>query len=203
MKEHMVDQRTEEWFRLRMGKLTSSRFPKLMKTPKQRTEWNETQLTILREIAAEKLTGEREETFTSKAMQWGNDHEDAARDALSAYLGMKIRESGFWEYSEYIGGSPDGIVGYNEAVAELKCPTSKQHILYYLDSDNLFKDYGWQLIGHMLCTGIETGYLASYDPRFPDDKCLVVVEHYMSLEEREQLISRLDEAVSKLKEWTA
>ena len=106
MIELKVEQGSTEWFTARMGKLTGSKFTKLMPTKRQKPDaWNETQLGILRECVAELLTGEREETFTSKAMQWGNDTEPAARRALALAIDMPIRESGFWQHSDYIGSS--------------------------------------------------------------------------------------------------
>ena len=202
MIELKVEQGSIEWFTARMGKLTGSKFTKIMPTKRQKPDaWNETQLGILRECVAELLTGEREETFTSKAMQWGNDTEPAARRALALAIDMPIRESGFWQHSDYIGSSPDGVIGFNEFVCELKCPTSKQHVRYLLDTDELFKDYEWQIKGHMFCTGIHECYYASYDPRFPDDKQLAYSSYALTVEDAEMLENRLSLAVDLIKEW--
>lgn len=202
MKEIKVDQGSVEWFAARLGKVSASRFPKLMPTKRQKIDqWNDTQLGILREIAAERLTGEREETFTNKAMQWGIDHEPFAREALSKAIDMPIRESGFWEYSDFIGGSPDGVIGFNEFVCELKCPTPKQHLRYLLDMDEWFKDYGEQIKGQMWITGIHEGYYASYDPRFPDDKKLSYSSYGLTNEDIDLFDNRIGAAVDLIKSW--
>jgi hypothetical protein len=203
MTEIKCEQMSVEWFTHRLGKITGSKLQKLMPTKKQKIDqWNDTQLSILRECVAERLTGEREETFTNKAMQWGIDHESFARDALSTAINMPIRDSGFWKYSDYIGVSPDGIVGFNEAVCELKCPMSKQHVRYMLDIDELFKDYEWQIKVEMYGTGIHNNYYASYDPRFPDDKMLSYSSYTLTQEDIDMLDNRLNLAVEFIKEWT-
>lgn len=201
MKELNYEQRSEEWFAARMGKLTGSKFPKLMPTPKQRKSWNDTQLAILYEAATEILTGQREETYQSPAMAWGTLWEDTAREQYSIVIEEEIRACGFFEYSEFIGSSPDGIYS---GVWEGKCPTSKKHLQYYLDPELLWKDYGWQLVGHMLCTGKRTGALTSYDPRFPAEKQLAVYIPEMDIEPLiKQLEERLSEAVDFVKKIIA
>lgn len=206
MNEIICEQRSDEWFKARLGKLTGSKFPKLMPTPRQRTEWNDTQLGILRECAAEIMTGEREETFQSAAMAWGNDHEDEAREAYEMLSMETVRTCGFFQHSEYIGSSPDGIIGDMKGVWECKCPTPKQHLRYFLDPAELWKDYKWQVVGHMLATGIHSGLIMSYDPRYPEHKQIAI---YRPTEGPEietaiaELQARLDSAVTIIKEWVA
>lgn len=205
MREIKVIQGSEEWQALRLGKLTASKFPKLMPTKRQKIDqWNTTQLGLLRETAAERLTRQREETFTNGAMQWGIDHEDDARGALSSTIGMPIRESGFWEMNDYVGGSPDGIIGFNEYLCELKCPTSKQHLRYWLDMNEWLEDYGEQIKAQMWITGIHEGYYASWDPRFKDnDKKLAYSSIALTDEDIDRFDNRIGLAVDLIKEWTA
>jgi hypothetical protein len=199
MKEHRVDQLSPEWFAIRVGKLTGSLFPDLMPKDNAKVEYTQGQYSLLVQIASEILTGEAEETFTSKAMQWGIDMEESGREALSDYLMSPIRESGFWEYSEWAGASPDGIGGNMDFVAEIKCPTSKTHMLYLLDSEELWKKYRWQVVAESLCSGIDHAYICSYDPRFPLDKALVVHDTGDLSEDREKLAARIESAVEIIK----
>lgn len=201
-KEIKCQQLSEEWFSERLKRITGSKFQKLMPTKRQKPEaWNDTQLGILREIAAQILTGEREETFTSKAMQWGINNEPNARRAYELHEMVKVRECGIFAYSDNIGASPDGIIEATGETWETKCPTSKQHLRYYLDSQNLMDDYGWQVIGECFCAGLTKAVICSYDPRFPDDKQLVIHRHEPTIEEFEQLKDRLYLAVELIKEW--
>ncbi len=201
-KEIKCEQLTEEWYAARLGKLTGSKFQKLMPTKRQKPDaWSDGQLTILRETAAQILTGEREETFTNKAMQWGIDNEPNARRAFELHEMTTVRECGIFLYSDKIGASPDGIIEETGETWETKCPTSKQHLRYYLDSDNLMEDYGWQVIGECFCSGLTKGIICSYDPRFPDDKQLVIHRFEPTIEQFNQLQNRLELAVELIKEW--
>lgn len=175
--EHMVEQGTEEWKELRIGKLTGSTFPDIMRADKPKMKWTQGQLTVLRKVAAEILTGESsDKDFKTVSMEWGNVMEPIARETTQNYLKMDVRECGFFEYSPMVGASPDGIAGDMDLTLELKCPDSQTHLLYYLDPEALWKKYRWQAIGEMFCTGIGSGIIASFDPRMPSEKQLVVVE---------------------------
>jgi hypothetical protein len=201
-KEIQCEQLSQEWFNERLKRITGSKFQKLMPTKRQKPDqWNDTQLSILREIAAQILTGEREETFTSKAMQWGIDNEKNAKRAFELHDMVTVRDCGIFIYSDRIGASPDGIIESTGETWETKCPSSKNHLLYWLDSTVLYEDYKWQVIGECFCSGLTKGVICSYDPRFPDDKQLVIHRFEPTVEEFEQLKDRLDLAVELINEW--
>jgi len=199
--EYKVAQRSEEWFKLRLSKITGSKISDLMPGPKARTKYTQTQLSKLMEIAAENLTGIMVETPITKAMQWGMDNEDEARQLAEFILGVEIHECGFFEKNEWVGASPDGI---NEShVFEFKCPGSKKHLSYLLDAQNLIKDYEWQVYMEMLCTGKDQAYLMSYDPRFKHaEKQYVMVEIQKDQGKMDTLIERINDCIELLEEWT-
>jgi len=202
MKEIKCIQGSDEWFTARLGHFSGSRFGELMPSAKARTESTAGQLTYLRRVAAEIMTGEREKSFTSSSMDWGNQTESMARQFYSDQIMMDIRECGFYEYSEYVGSSPDGIVGDNYSTFECKCPESKQHLKYLLDPSELWKEYKWQVVGEMLCTGIHRAVIVSFDPRFPEGKQLAIYEPVDGIEEDIQLLKdRLDKAIEKINGW--
>ena len=204
IKEIKAEQRSDEWYEARGGKLTSSTFPDLIKTVKQRTEWNKTQLALLREVAVEIITGTGEESYTSKSMERGTEYEDEGRTLWAIENFEIVRKCGFFQYSEYIGGSPDGIIKKDEkdwGVFEIKCPMSKNHLRYELNPDELFKDYGGQVLGESFVTGLRNYVLVSYDPRFPDGRRFVEVSGTFKPEDYEALQGRLDDAINLIKEW--
>lgn len=199
--EHKFEQGSDEWFLIRSGKITGSMFPIIMKTGRGGKGYSESMLTYLREVSCEILTGKTKDNFSARSTDWGNDHEGEAIEALSDYLMKPIRSCGFFEHSKFIGASPDGIIGDMEMTAEIKCPyNSDNHLLYYLDSNELWKKYKWQVIGEALCTGIHKGIIASYDPRFPADKQLVVHDPGDISEDIEKLKNRIVEAVILIKD---
>ncbi len=208
--ELITEQLSDEWFKSRMGRITGSLFKKLKPLKKQITDadkkgeaigWNEAQLKVLREIACEILTGEAEETFSSAAMQWGNDHEPLAKKHYELDTMTTVRDCGIYLISDYLASSPDGIVGDNEKILEIKCPNSKQHLRYMLNPIELFKDYDWQCYGEMYGTGINQGDICSYDPRFPYEKRLVKYSFVADVDEMEMVKTRLDSAVELIKGW--
>jgi hypothetical protein len=203
MKEIKCIQGSDEWFEARLGLLTGSHFQELMPSERAKKEWTDGQLSYLRRVAAEILTGQREETYQSPAMVWGTTWEPVAREAYSDLTMTSIRECGFFQYSEYVGSSPDGIIGKDASTFECKCPASKQHLRYFLDPAELWKDYKWQVVGEMLCTGIHEAVIVSYDPRFPEIKQLAVYHPKDYADDLKKLEDRLGKATEILKEWIA
>ena len=133
--EVQVEQGSEEWFKLRLKRITGSRFQALMKTPSQKLEWTETQMKIIQQIACQIFTGNREEFYTSTEMQWGTDHEAEAREYYEFETMQVVTESGFWIISEHLGDSPDGIIEATKKVWECKCPASTTHLSYLLNPE--------------------------------------------------------------------
>lgn len=194
---HEVEQRSEEWFNLRMGKLTGSNYPMLMKSSRQKVDLTDTQKKYLFEKACELLTGERKESFSNAAMQWGIDHEEEAIEYYEQEKFVIVNEIGFYEINKNIGDSPDGIT--NDRAIEVKCPASTTHLSYLLDNQKLINNYKWQCYGHMWATGLNKCDLISYDPRFPEGKKMVIVTIEKDNEEMNLLKDRLYSLVETLK----
>lgn len=176
--EHKVEQGSDEWLELRVGKMTASNFWRIMPTDsaikKKDTSFSDTAKKYLYEVASEILTGESAESdFKNDAMRWGTDMEPIARDTLADFMGLEIRECGFYEVSPIIGSSPDGIFTGGSGVLEIKCPYSSAiHLQNVYDHAQFYKKHRWQLIGHMYAVKDDQGLLVSFDPRFSDAKAL-------------------------------
>jgi hypothetical protein len=119
---HEVEQRTEEWRELRIGKITGTRLKDVFKS---------NNLTLVDELISERLTGRVDEIYVNEAMQRGIDLEPLGFEAYTEKTGEHCHEIGFVTNSKYpeCGLSPDGFVSNNGAI-ELKCPSSKKHIEY-------------------------------------------------------------------------
>lgn len=227
--EYPFEQRSPEWFAVRKGKITASLFHSLMPSSRQKiTDFTNTQLAILQDLASQILTGERHETFQSADMKWGVLQEDAARTHYSQIAGLSVRTCGMFENTALpgCGASPDGITtlheGEPEAVAyfdgalnvditakpikqalEIKCPLSKTHMKYLCDPSTLWDDYKWQVVGQVVITELDGGEIISFDPRFRDEsKQLVRYIPEITEEDKQLLAARLAEAVMLIKEWT-
>jgi hypothetical protein len=202
--EFPFPQRSPEWFAQRSGKITGSKFEDVMKSGRKKDEiWGQSALTYLRKVAAEILTGEYEETPTTKDMEWGQIWEDAAVKAFNEKTGLNMRSCGFFENSliRGCGSSPDAVD--KGMTLEVKCKKSKNHMLYLLDTEELIKAHRWQVVGEALFTESEIAFIASFDPRFQEDKQLAIYEYPREDLARDKniLMARLIAAAALVQEW--
>ena len=75
----MIEQGSEEWHQQRLGKITASRVSDVM--AKTKTGYGASRKNYMMELLCQRLTGSREEGFTSAAMQRGTELEPLARSA--------------------------------------------------------------------------------------------------------------------------
>ena len=200
IKTETIEQRTDEWFKARLGKITGSKFDLLMPSSRQKeTEFNDTQIKYLKEKAVEILTGQGEEPYSNQYMQWGTETEPLAKRHYELENFVVIQDVGFYQFGDNFGDSPDGIT--DDRCIEIKCPKSTTHLDYLIDPKKLLKNYQWQCYGHMIATGLRQCDLFSFDPRFPDDKKMVVVNIQFEQDKADLLMQRLELANQKLKEF--
>ncbi len=76
----MDEQRTDEWFAARLGKVTASRVADLMATTK--TGYAASRDNLMAQLVIERLTNQRQESYTNASMQWGTEQEPFARAAF-------------------------------------------------------------------------------------------------------------------------
>lgn len=186
----MMEQRSEEWFAARLGCVTASRVADVMaKTAKG---WGASRANYMAQLIAERLTGERQETYTSAAMQHGNDTEAEARAAYSFYCNEQVVEAPFVPHPSIAesGASPDGFVG-EEGLLELKCPNTATH-LDTLESEKVPTKYIKQMQWQLACTGRKWVDFASYDPRLPEAMRLFVKR----VERDDEMIAEMESAVT-------
>lgn len=198
----MMEQRTEEWFAARMGKVTASRVADVI--AKTKTGYSTSRENYLAQLVCEVLTGKPAESFTNAAMQWGVDQEPLARAAYESHQNVLVDEVGFlvhptiWES----GASPDGLVG-DFGMVEIKCPNTATHIDTLL-TQTVPGKYNTQMQWQMACAGRHWCDFVSFDPRMPTDLQLFVkrVEYdspYVAMLEKE-VMSFLNDLDSKVKQ---
>lgn len=162
----MVEQRSDEWFAMRAGKVTASRVADVI--AKTKTGPAASRKNYMAELIAERLSGEASGGFTNAAMQWGTDTEPMARDAYQAITMETVTEEGFVIHPtiEQSGASPDGLVG-EDGLIEIKCPNTATH-LDTLESGKVPAKYITQMQWQMACTGRQWCDFMSFDPRLPE-----------------------------------
>ena len=198
---HTMPQRSKEWYAIRSGKFTASDFEALMPSSRQSVfDFNKTQMAIIYRVAAERMTGlSVSDGYVSKAMQHGIETEEEARVSFMLETGLDVHEVGFVEYNEWVGCSPDGLVG-DDSGLEIKCPNSDTHLRYVMNPLELVDDYRFQCVGGMLCTGHKSWHLYSYDPRFEKEAMRSVhVTIERNDEEIAKLEARLEAAIEKVR----
>lgn len=160
----MTEQRTEEWFAERLGKVTASKISDVMMKPTTAGYQN-----YMAQLVCERLTGTPTETFTSAAMQHGTDTEPQARAFYEMETGLEVSEVGFIQHPtlEMAGASPDGIVG-DKGLVEIKCPQPAKHIAT-LTGAKIDRGYLLQMQWQMACTGRDWCDFVSFCPSLPID----------------------------------
>jgi putative phage-type endonuclease len=167
-----MEQRSDEWFAARLGKVTGSRVSDVMS--KTKSGYSATRANYMAQLICERLTGVKAESFTSAAMEWGVEQEPFAIAAYEAMHEVFVEAVGFIEHPAIAlaGASPDGLVGA-DGLVEIKCPNSATHIDTLLNGDvdsKYIKQMQWQ----MACTGRQWCDFVSFDPRLPGNLQLFV-----------------------------
>jgi hypothetical protein len=162
MKQLTSTQRTEDWYRARIGIPTASDFSKVMMGTGTRTRQDYMCRLIMERIIGRGLS----ENIKSKWMEHGIVTEHAAASEFSATQNLALVSCGFIVGDdERYGCSPDYLIKDREALLEIKCPAPWTHARYHLFGPG--DDYKAQVQGQLLVTGYETVYFYSYFPGLP------------------------------------
>ncbi|MGN0223655.1 MAG: lambda exonuclease family protein [Muribaculaceae bacterium] len=206
-----TQQRTPEWYRARLGKITGSAVGDIISKGKG-AEFTKTGLSYLNSVAAERLLQSDiiaddeyfqayldEVNVSSKAMRIGTEREAEARELYSIVTNRTVDEVGSIEHPTIAGfaSSPDGIVtrGEEKGTLEIKCPTPATYISYLSgihsadDLKAVNPGYYWQCFAHMAVTGALWCDFVAYCPY------LRVPIHIVRIARDEEVIDQLLERV--------
>jgi hypothetical protein len=162
------DQRSEEWFAARAGRLTGS-VAADMATRIKSGAWSASRKNLRMKLALERITGRPHESpYISAAMQRGIDLEAAALARYEAESGLILERPGFLAADELmVGCSLDALIP-GQGIVEAKCPESATH-LEYLRTRQIPAEYRWQCMHNLWVTGLEWCDFISFDDHFPED----------------------------------
>jgi putative phage-type endonuclease len=159
-----MEQRSEEWFQARLGKVTASRVADVLSKIKSGESASRRNYKI--QLVSERLTGEKQETYINQAMQDGIDREFYAREKYVQQFG-EVEEVGFVNHPTLeAGASPDGMVG-DDGLLEIKCPMGTTHTETLMTQEVPSK-YIPQIQFQLRCTGRKWCDFVSYNPMFPE-----------------------------------
>ncbi|WP_373237744.1 lambda exonuclease family protein [Cohaesibacter celericrescens] len=162
----MNDQGTEAWHTDRLGSVTASRISDMLASTK--TGWGAGRKNYMAQLVCERLTGQREETFKSPAMERGNEIEDEAARTYAFYHDADVQTVGFIPHPTIpmAGASPDRLVN-DDGLIEIKCPNTATHLETF-EGASIKRVYMLQMQFQMACTGRKWCDFVSYDPRLPE-----------------------------------
>ncbi len=129
-----LEQGTDEWLQARCGLVTASELHKILTSTGQWSN-SETCNSLLRKLAAERITNAVEYTGANRNMQRGTLLEPFARALYNEQI-APVTEVGFMTRDDWgfrAGYSPDGLVG-EDGLIEIKSPLAQTHL------DTVFKD---------------------------------------------------------------
>jgi putative phage-type endonuclease len=206
-----VEQGTDAWHLMRLGKVTASRMADVLS--KGKSGESASRAKYRTELVVQRITGLPGESFTNAAMEWGTQTEPMARIAYEVATGNFVEQVAFIDHPtiKWFGCSPDGLVApsvtgfVGEGIIEIKCPNSSTHIDYLMDDKPPAK-YIPQMQCQMAVTGAKWCDFVSFDPRLPDDLQMFVVrlerddEYIKAMEvEVEKFLSEVEVTLTKLK----
>ncbi len=191
-----AEQRSEDWFLARLGRLTGSRAADMLATIK--TGEAAARRDLRTQLVVERLTQTlQEDVFINAAMQRGIDCEPAAFAAYEALTGLVAQRTGFLAHDTIaIGCSLDGHVGDFEGITEFKCPKSATHLKYLRDG-KVPSDYLPQITHNLWVSGAQWCDFLSFDDRFPPK-----LQTFLVRVERDEaaILSYRDKALAFLQE---
>jgi len=163
-----INQQSEEWFRLKWGKVGGTTLSKIMtKIDKPVNECAEFYEILSQHIEEFELD---DDSYISNDMQRGNDLEPVACEEFGNAFKFELREVGLIVSSDLNLSvcSPDRLIIKNNkiiGVLESKCPARKIHCNYINNNFELSESYLFQIINYfVVIDDIEFVYIISYRP---------------------------------------
>lgn len=205
---HDVEQNSDEWEALRLGKATASSYSKFM--AHFGNGFGEPASRYALQLALERVTGRRAgSSFKNEDMERGHEQEPVARMLYEEQTFADVTNGGFFDWGDW-GDSPDGLIG-SDGVIELKCVIASTHEAT-IRRGKPDPAYKWQIVGHMDGTGRDWVDFVSYCEDYPEWSQLVVFRTYRAdveaelaqlSERREQFLALVREKESELYERNA
>lgn len=189
MVRHNVEQNSEEWFALRRGKFTASTFKDLFMA-----ETTQGYKDAIYKVAFERLTNTSPESFTSEYMQRGTELEPEARAWYEFEKKIDVSDGGFFSYNDWIGASPDGLIG-DDGLIEIKCPKFST-MMDYLIKKELPKTYYYQVHGQLLVTDRSWCDFVAYHPQLP--KLILRIERDKKIDQ--EILDKLNKATKEVEQ---
>jgi hypothetical protein len=185
-------QGTGPWFQLKLGVPSASNASKIVAKKGSATRDG-----YMAELVAQIATGIMPELNGLPALEWGKDHEDAARSSYEFLTGYQTIEVPFVfkDDSFRAGMSPDFLVEGVSKSGEIKCPFNSKNYVEFLVSDKVKPEWQWQCQYQMWVLGSDSIDFCQYDPRMKKNSLKL-----FEVERDEKMQTKLDEQVPEFLE---
>lgn len=160
MKYYDVQQKSQEWFDLRLGKFTASTIRNLFAKKNTQTYQDE-----INRVVYERFTGNRTEVYVNEAMAYGILMEEVAKEKYEMEQMVKVKPAGIYiDDTEWLAASPDGFV--EDGLLEIKCPQPATMITYLLNQ-TIPDKYIYQINLQLYLAAKEWCDFVAYNHNFP------------------------------------
>lgn len=189
-----IEQGSEAWYQIRLGRITGTKFKDLVAG-----ESTATYKDLITDIAGEIITQTGEESYSNASMERGKDLEPEAAKEYDSIFDLQSEEVGFClfdeddKFHEWVGVSPDRLIGEDGGL-EIKCPLRKTHI-NYIKANKLPTPYVKQVQGCLFVTGRKWWDFMSYYPGMKP----FIIRVYSDLELHKLFIERLEKFIQDVK----
>lgn len=181
------------WLRARAGKLTASRMKDAVAVLKSGAP-AKARSDLIRDLLAERMTGDSVRHYVNDAMQWGLDNEDEAKAVYAAETGRVIGAAGFYDHPRIdgFGCTPDGLLR-PDGLAEIKCPTTPTFVEWRMGGA-VPEEHKPQMLAQLACTGRKWCEFVAYDPRIKDEASRLFVRRFTPMPEEIEAIEAAAES---------
>lgn len=188
-----IGQQSPEWHIMKLGVMSASHAKTILAKSSSQTK-----KTYISQLVAQVLTGQKPD-ISAKALDWGNQHEDAARAAYEFEAGVSIKEYPFIfkDHSLREGASPDGLIFFNDGSirkgTEIKCPFNSENYVKFVCDNKIKDEHEKQCQFSMHITDAEEWDYGNYDPR-----AAVKQLHWYTFERDDKTIALFEEATKEI-----
>jgi len=186
------------WLSHRAGKLTASRMRDAMDFLKN-GQPSAKRSQLMRELLAERLTGDSVRHYVTDAMQHGIETEADALAAYEAETGVFVLPSGFYDHPriDCFGATPDGLLP-DGGLIEAKCPTTATFVDWTM-AGVVPEEHKPQMCAQIACSGRAWCEFVAYDPRIKNPaKRLFIRRYEPSAEEVEKVEAAAEAFLAEL-----
>lgn len=190
---HEVLQGSEEWLKLRIGKISASRAKDLLATVRYGEAAGYRNYKT--ELAVERITNTRYERYVTKQMEYGTETEAVAATMYQLHTGNVAKECGTFSIEgTNVVASPDRLVG-DDGLIEIKCRELGNHV-ESIATGNVPDEYYKQIQFQLWVANRAWADYVSYGDEMPENSQVFIKR----IERDEEVINEIIERVEQIEQ---